>query len=154
MRTRTCLLFQLHDILYRGSYPGLYSFQCYPFMTAPARLATDVCNPSPAEINCFTTSPSFLDQTTVQPLMQAFLNLGKKLLQKVALAYISLHYMGLGTGPDVLKLQATLHVGISKLQREAAVQILSHFNMAEIRERVPFDPIILDLISLSFFTLS
>lgn len=50
----TCLLFQLHDILFRGSYPALSSFHCYPFMTAPARPATDVCYPSPAEINCFT----------------------------------------------------------------------------------------------------
>lgn len=50
----TCLLFQLHYILFRGSYPGLYGFHCYPFMTAPAWLTTDVCNISPVEINCFT----------------------------------------------------------------------------------------------------
>lgn len=50
---RTCLLFQLPDILFRGSYPGPYSLHCYPFMTAPAWLATDVCNTSPGEINCF-----------------------------------------------------------------------------------------------------
>lgn len=56
MRTGTCLLFQLHDILFRGSYPGLYSFHCYLFMTALARLATDVCNTSPVEINCFTSA--------------------------------------------------------------------------------------------------
>ena len=54
---RTCLLFQLHDILFRGSYPGLYSFHCYPFMTAPAWLATDVCNTNPVEINWFPTGP-------------------------------------------------------------------------------------------------
>lgn len=51
---RSCVLFQLHAILFRGSCPGLYSFHCYPFMTAPARLANDVCFTSTAEINRFT----------------------------------------------------------------------------------------------------
>lgn len=63
---RTCLFFQLHDILFRGSYPGPFGFHCYPLMTAPARLATDVWNSSPVEIN------SFLDQTAVQFQMWTF----------------------------------------------------------------------------------
>ncbi|KAK5880196.1 hypothetical protein CesoFtcFv8_023248 [Champsocephalus esox] len=54
---RTCLLFQLQDVLYRGSYPGLHSFHSYPHMTTPARIATDVCNTRPVEINCFTQTP-------------------------------------------------------------------------------------------------
>lgn len=74
MGTQTCLLFQLHDILYRGSYPGRYSFHCYAFMTLLAQLTTDVCTTSLAEIN-FQNKPNAFYRLAWWVTLQWFRNL-------------------------------------------------------------------------------
>lgn len=60
MRTQARVLFQLQAILYRGSYPGPYSFHCYAFTTAAAQRAIDVCNTNPARDKLFHNKLGFL----------------------------------------------------------------------------------------------
>lgn len=86
---------------------------CYPFMTAPARLVTDVCNTSSGEINCFTWAQFLLNQ-------QCSFKYGNTESEISAS-----RNTWLGIGPEILMLQATLHGGISEWLKEAAVEWLN-----------------------------